>query len=62
MRLNTKFVALTAGLVKSRMLIWSGKSKKAPEMPAIDVKNEMTRAATGGNQIAISISAPSPIC
>jgi hypothetical protein len=38
------------------MLIWRGKSKNAPEIPAIDVKNEMTKAAIGGSQI-VSISA-----
>ena len=48
--LNTKFVALTAGVTKPRKLIWKGGSRKAPEAPHIDVRNETTNATSGGNQ------------
>ena len=48
-RLNTMLVELTAGLVKFSTLIWNGSSRKAPEMPTIELKNEMTKATAGGS-------------
>ena len=46
--LYTKFVELTAGLVKPRTLIWKGRRMKAPDTPAIEVKVETTSATSGG--------------
>jgi hypothetical protein len=57
--LNTKFVALTEGLVKLRKLIWNGSKRKAPETPPIDVKNDTTSATRGGIHGATSTPAVS---
>jgi hypothetical protein len=50
-------VALTAGLVKPRTLIWKGRSKTAPDNPPIEVKREMANANTGGTHGLISMPA-----
>jgi hypothetical protein len=46
--LYTKFVGLTAGLVKLRMLTWKGRSKKAPDTPPMEVKVDTTKATRAG--------------
>ena len=46
--LYTKLVALTAGEVKWRTLIWKGNSRKAPEIPPIDVNADTKKATRGG--------------
>jgi hypothetical protein len=48
MMLYTKLVELTAGLVKPSALIWNGSRMKAPETPAMEVKEETTNATSGG--------------
>ena len=53
--LYTRFVELTDGLVKPRILTWNGKSRNAPETPPIDVKNEITKATIKGMKGDISI-------
>jgi hypothetical protein len=52
--LNTRLVGVTDGLTKPRTLIWKGRSRKAPDTPAMDVKKEITKATTGGSQSAVS--------
>ncbi len=52
--LNTRFVGVTAGLVKPKTLIWKGKMRKAPDIPAIEVKNDMTSPTSGGTHRAVS--------
>ena len=52
--LYTKFVELTAGLVNPRTLIWKGRSMNAPETPAMDVNEEMTKATRGGRKSHVS--------
>ena len=46
--LYTKLVALTAGLVKPKALIWNGNRMKAPDKPARDENTDTTNATTGG--------------
>src|SRR5512147_892714 len=46
--LKSWFVALTAGAVKPRTLIWKGRRRKAPDTPPVDVKSEMAKATRGG--------------
>src|SRR3990172_8547406 len=46
--LYTKFVELTAGLVKPSTLIWNGSRMNAPDTPAREVKAETTSATSGG--------------
>jgi hypothetical protein len=41
-------VALTEGVTNPRTLIWKGRIKKAPEIPAMEEKNEMAKATRGG--------------
>jgi len=41
-------VGLTAGLAKPSTLTWNGRSKKAPETPPMEVKEETTRATRKG--------------
>ena len=48
MTLNKKLVEVTDVVVNPRILIWKGSNKKAPEIPAIEVKNDMIKATTGG--------------
>jgi hypothetical protein len=48
--LYTKFVELTAGVVKPRTLIWNGRRRNAPETPPIEVKVDTTRATSGGTR------------
>jgi len=52
--LKIKLVGLTAGLVKPSTLIWKGRSKKAPDTPPIEVKNDTTKATRGGKKGLIS--------
>jgi hypothetical protein len=40
--------------VKLRKLTWKGRSRKAPDKPAIDVKIEMKKATSGGTIIEVS--------
>lgn len=51
--LYTKLVALIDGLVEPRTLIWNGRRMKAPEMPAMDVNNEMISATNGGRSTEV---------
>src|SRR3990172_4292693 len=51
--LYTKFVELTAGLVKPRTLIWNGRRMKAPDTPAMEVKAETISATRGGMNIQV---------
>jgi len=46
--LYRKLVDVTEVVVKPRTLIWKGSKRNAPEIPAIEVKNEMTKATAGG--------------
>jgi hypothetical protein len=46
--LNKRLVGLTDVVVNPRILIWKGSNKNAPEIPAIEVKNDMIKATTGG--------------
>jgi len=46
--LNKKLVEVTDVVVNPRILIWKGSNKNAPEIPAIEVKNDMIKATTGG--------------
>ncbi|KUG28822.1 hypothetical protein ASZ90_001295 [hydrocarbon metagenome] len=48
--LNNWLVELTDGLVKPRKDIWNGNSRKAPDTPAMEVKNEMPMATSGGTR------------
>lgn len=48
MTLNKKLVEVTDVVVNPRILIWKGSNKNAPEIPAIEVKNDMIKATTGG--------------
>jgi hypothetical protein len=48
--LKTRLVGETAGLVKPRTLTWNGNSRKAPDTPPIDVKNDTTKATRGGTR------------
>jgi hypothetical protein len=48
--LKTRFVALTAGLVKPSTLIWKGRSSTAPEIPPIEEKKDTPKATSGGSQ------------
>jgi hypothetical protein len=41
-------VALTEGEVNPKKLIWKGRSRNAPETPAIEVKKDMLNATRGG--------------
>jgi hypothetical protein len=50
-------VALTEGLTYPRKDIWKGSSRKAPEMPPMDVKKEIKKAIKGGIQMETSIPA-----
>jgi hypothetical protein len=52
--LYRKLVALTEGVTNPRTLIWKGRIKKAPVIPAIEEKNEMTKATRGGIKIEVS--------
>jgi hypothetical protein len=52
--LYKKLVALTEGVVKPRKLIWKGRMRKAPVMPAIEEKKDMTKATRGGSNIEVS--------
>jgi hypothetical protein len=52
--LYRKLVALTEGVENPRTLIWNGRSKKAPVMPAIEEKKEMTKATRGGRNSDVS--------
>ncbi len=36
-----------------RTLIWNGRRRKAPEMPPMDVKNDMTIAINGGKRMLV---------
>ena len=45
-----------AGVLKPKMLMLNGSSKKAPESPPIEAKKEIRKATNGGIQKAISIS------
>jgi hypothetical protein len=49
--LNRKLVAVTEGEVNPRTLIWKGSSKKAPEIPPMEVKNDIPNASSGGIRI-----------
>lgn len=48
MTLNKKLVEVTDVVVNPRILIWKGSNKNAPEIPAIEVINDMIKATTGG--------------
>jgi hypothetical protein len=52
--LKTRLVGVTAGLVKPRKLIWKGKMRKAPDMPPMEVKKEITSPTSGGTHKAVS--------
>jgi hypothetical protein len=47
--LKIRLVGLTAGLAKPSTLTWKGRSRKAPETPPIEVKNDTTKATTTGS-------------
>jgi len=49
-------VALTEGVVKPRTLIWKGRIRKAPVIPAIEEKKEITKDTRGG--ISSEVSTP----
>src|SRR5574341_887547 len=51
--LYTKFVELTAGLVKPRTLIWNGSRMNAPDTPAREVKADTTSATSGGRNTQV---------
>jgi hypothetical protein len=52
--LKTRFVGVTAGLVKPSTLTWKGRIRKAPDIPPMEVKKEITIPTRGGIQIDIS--------
>jgi hypothetical protein len=52
--LYRKLVALTEGVVKPRKLIWKGRIRNAPVMPAMEEKKEITNAMRGGIKIDVS--------
>jgi hypothetical protein len=52
--LYRRLVELTDGDVKPSTLIWNGNIRKAPVMPAIDVKKEIRNATTGGMKMYVS--------
>jgi hypothetical protein len=52
--LYKKLVALTDGEVNPRTLIWKGRIRKAPVMPAIEEKKEITKDTNGGSKIDVS--------
>jgi hypothetical protein len=51
--LYTKFVELTAGLVKPSTLIWKGSRIKAPDTPPMEVNAETTSATNGGRNTQV---------
>jgi hypothetical protein len=55
--LYRKFVALTEGELNPSTLTWKGIIRKAPEMPAIEVKNEILNATIGGRDRYVCIPA-----
>ncbi len=52
--LYTKFVELTAGLVKPRTLIWKGRRMNAPDTPAMEVNDETANATSGGRNTHVA--------
>jgi len=52
--LYTWLVGVTAGVTNPNTLIWNGSSRNAPDTPAIDVKNEITNAMSGGSHSGVS--------
>ena len=52
--LYRKFVALTDGVTKPRTLIWKGRMRKAPVMPAMEEKKEIAKATSGGIKMEVS--------
>ena len=52
--LKTRFVGDTAGAVKPSTLTWNGRIRKAPDIPPMEVKNEMTNPTSGGIHMAVS--------
>jgi len=47
-------VALTEGVVNPRTLIWNGRRRKAPVIPDIEEKKEITKATRGGSNTDVS--------